>query len=425
MTFTYSVPEFIDKNHPDRCSYRDFVETVTQLIRDLNGEHQGSTAIHTGWACAAIKKFGQKRYVDKTWKDENYYDLIWTVLAQRPHLKKFVVDVLEKNFKDLDAARFWRRMQPYQMNPTVIFNQNVIIVDPLQPTDEFLNFPPTVRHIQMVTNEKEIRDLQMLLEYKVSREEKIYVGVDAEWSAYVSPSKATILQMSLHDCIYIIDLESYQISPQSYHHVLSYLFETPEIVKIGFQFGEDLHQLRAAFRNCVALYRPNNVVCVGKLIMDLMDEIGKLENCDDFRKEWLPHLTDNETSSAANSSVEEQANETIDTNESMDEGDGGGSGIVVKKEESVKQQFLNKGLSFICEKLLGRPLDKTEQCSVWDRRPLRCLQLRYAAMDAYCMLLLYEKCATIFAKLGINVNDFVSKQSPIRISLPLLSEEKL
>lgn len=53
------------------------------------------------------------------------------------------------------------------MNPTVIFNQNVIIVDPLQPTDEFLNFPPTVRHIQMVTNEKEIRDLQMLLEYKV------------------------------------------------------------------------------------------------------------------------------------------------------------------------------------------------------------------------------------------------------------------
>lgn len=99
LSFQYTEPEYIAPNHPDRVKYREFVDNVTQLIRDLNGEHTGNVGIHAGWACAAIKKFGHKRYVDKTWRDENFYDLIWTVLAQRPNLKKFVIDVLEKNFK--------------------------------------------------------------------------------------------------------------------------------------------------------------------------------------------------------------------------------------------------------------------------------------------------------------------------------------
>ncbi|KAF1766697.1 hypothetical protein GCK72_006655 [Caenorhabditis remanei] len=434
LTFKLSKPDFISKTHSDRVKYRDFVDTVEQLVRDLNGEYQGSTGIHTGWACAAIKKFGQKRYVDKTWKDENYYDLIWTVLAQRPHLKKFVVDVLEKNFRDFNAARFWRRMQPYQMNATQIFNQNVSTEDPLKMSDEFLNFPPQMKHIIIVSTEKEMRDLQMLLEYKVSREEIVYVGVDAEWSAYVSPSRATILQMALYDCTYIIDLESAAISPDTYNLVLSYLFYTPEIVKIGFQFNEDLHQLRAAFRNCKELYKPNNVVCVGKLIMDLMDEVGKLEFGEDFKRDWLPFMIEDPSLTSGkdigNTSLDEsgkQANtSSIDLNESVsNESVEGGPSEPKPVKEDGKQQFLNKGLSYICEKLLGRPLDKTEQCSVWDRRPLRHLQLRYAAMDAYCMLMLYDKCKDVFAKLGYDVREFLAKQTPIRISLPLLSEEQL
>lgn len=36
-----------------------------------------------------------------------------------------------------------------------------------------------------------------------------------------------------------------------------------------------------------------------------------------------------------------------------------------------------RGLSALCERVLGKPLDKTEQCSVWDRRPLRDLQVFY------------------------------------------------
>ncbi|MFN0123608.1 MAG: ribonuclease D [Blastocatellia bacterium] len=43
------------------------------------------------------------------------------------------------------------------------------------------------------------------------------------------------------------------------------------------------------------------------------------------------------------------------------------------------------------ERHLGMALDKTEQRSDWGRRPLDMRQLRYAALDASCTLLLYEK----------------------------------
>jgi hypothetical protein len=56
-----------------------------------------------------------------------------------------------------------------------------------------------------------------------------------------------------------------------------------------------------------------------------------------------------------------------------------------------RRKVKNIGLSSLCEYMLGKGLDKTEQCSVWTRRPLRPLQIRYGALDAYCILMLYDR----------------------------------
>ncbi|PIO63585.1 hypothetical protein TELCIR_14809 [Teladorsagia circumcincta] len=91
--------------------------------------------------------------------------------------------------------------------------------------------------------------------------------------------------------------------------------------------------------------------------------------------------------------------------------------------ESVLQRTVNRGLSYVCERVLGRPLDKTEQCSVWDRRPLRSSQLRYAAMDAYCLVLIYDVCCRWAQRLDVSIDEILNRQEPIRVSPPLLSEE--
>ncbi|VDO59322.1 unnamed protein product [Onchocerca flexuosa] len=94
--------------------------------------------------------------------------------------------------------------------------------------------------------------------------------------------------------------------------------------------------------------------------------------------------------------------------------------------KNVEQNPLLKeirGLSALCERVLDKPLDKTEQCSVWDRRPLRDLQLRYAALDAYCMLMLYEKCVDWASRLDLSINEICSKQEPLIGMLPLFCDE--
>ncbi|MCX6348322.1 MAG: hypothetical protein NTV79_02310 [Candidatus Aureabacteria bacterium] len=47
-------------------------------------------------------------------------------------------------------------------------------------------------------------------------------------------------------------------------------------------------------------------------------------------------------------------------------------------------------LDAVCRRELGRPLDKTYQKSHWLRRPLSPEQIKYAALDAEVMLMLYD-----------------------------------
>lgn len=63
------------------------------------------------------------------------------------------------------------------------------------------------------------------------------------------------------------------------------------------------------------------------------------------------------------------------------------------------------------QKCLGEPLDKSDQFSNWERRPLRESQLVYAALDAYCLIEIFDVMKDCSERAGFVFEDICSSVS--------------
>ncbi|GBM55422.1 Exonuclease mut-7 [Araneus ventricosus] len=202
------------------------------------------------------------------------------------------------------------------------------------------------------------------------------VGLDCEWkpSLGIFKEKAALCQLAVWDSVYLLDilaLKEYQ-SKQAWEYLLRKIFYNEEITKLGYGGINDLNVLIETI-GCEKEGGQNY-----RSVVDLLSFFKKL-------KTHYPEVAE-EIESWHPSQGDDQ-----------------------------------KGLSQLCKIVLGRPLNKAEQFSNWERRPLRERQIFYAALDAYCLLMIYEKLYPVLKKHELDlIKVLQTKQTPFKAQKPKL-----
>lgn len=169
------------------------------------------------------------------------------------------------------------------------------------------------------------------------KSKKNCIGFDAEWDE--ETQGAALLQLASMETVLLIDilaLSSTEDGVNALRETVGKLLANSEWTMVGFACRQDLSRLRAS--PCVQAQKDGE---------------------DERQQHWM-HTT--------NSVVDAQA-------------------LVGQAEPSLRTM----GLSRACEHFLGKPLDKSEQCSLWSGRPLTERQRSYASLDAWVCVGIYQK----------------------------------
>ncbi|XP_076171130.1 exonuclease mut-7 homolog isoform X2 [Ptiloglossa arizonensis] len=186
---------------------------------------------------------------------------------------------------------------------------------------------------------KVVNNLRSFEDFLDGLKDVCVVGIDLEWKPNFGTKKTelALIQIATETNVYILDVTTMGTKLEEFWtELVSTLFENKNILKLGFGIAHDMTVMR------VSLPALSNVKMYGEGYLDIVVLWKKL--VDDY-KFVFPHKGDD--------------------------------------------HFTKKSLSKLVELCLGQKLDKSDQFSNWEQRPLRESQIMYAALDAYCLLEIY------------------------------------
>ena len=184
------------------------------------------------------------------------------------------------------------------------------------------------------------------------------MGIDCEWPPILgrnsAAQKLTLLQIASFDSCFLIDVLKLKDS-KHWTRFTEKILNSKSITKIGFGFHNDLSLIKTSFP-LETLFNPQKIFDLSKVFEFVLSEYQNL-------------IPDDAIAQARRKDL--------------------------------------KGLSKCVFLLFGKPLDKSEQFSDWSRRPLREEQVKYAALDAFCLIDIFEELRKRFTENNYDFEEFV------------------
>ncbi|KAM4719370.1 exonuclease mut-7 homolog [Anableps anableps] len=312
------------------------------------------------------KTFGEKTMTEKNWTDHVQY-----VVADDLQLQVHLVEMLTK-FCSLQKASQWslRYNIPKNRLPLGVWEmqqslppdlQQICLNDITQEEEwvpphfhcqKFYQVPLTKDKVHFIDTPETLYRCQSLV-----LKEGGVVGVDMEWQptfGCVAAQKVALIQLAVFEQVFLLDLCARGFCQQpDLVGFIRVLFSEQNILKLGYGMTGDLKCLSATWP-------------------ELLEEPLKMEGMLDLLR----------------------VHQKIQRGKVSQVQNG-------PREVLVGEDSAEKGLSLLVQQVLGKPLDKTEQMSNWEKRPLRISQIRYAVADAYCLLDVYSALSSNPASFGL------------------------
>ncbi|XP_031776933.1 exonuclease mut-7 homolog [Nasonia vitripennis] len=361
----------IDNNIPDvkisTLQHKPISKLVARLAKLYNLPPEACPFLHKKRGEGALQFLVYKRYVDGSFSVESFREMAKEAVGSDPRLQAEILRSLVNANDNPEALYFaqtynvprdqwpWHLENYVNDNPDLANNcvGNDSRNDENWDADDnriYYTLKLPRECIQIINDQKSFEDF---LDHALRNVN--VVGIDSEWKPSFSIRKPelALIQIATETNVYILDVTTLGNKVQHLWSELGItLFNNRSILKLGFGIAHDIAVIRES------LPALSNIRACGDGYLDLSHLWKKLLKEDNF---VFPFKGD--------------------------------------------ECFTNENLSKLVELCLGQRLNKSDQFSNWERRPLRESQILYASLDAYCLLEVYNVLAVQCDRLGIPFQD--------------------
>ncbi|KAF8795945.1 Exonuclease mut-7 like protein [Argiope bruennichi] len=310
-----------------------------------------------------------KRRAEQSVSENVWEDMVMTIIGESASLKEHLIyKLMQQNDKET-ALKMVKKLNMNDFDVTKLNLteeetdlENIADKDDLEDLSkgdfevedksEHLMFNLSASDIKYIDNASKFTDfLNEILNYDI-------VGIDTEWKPHfgLSAERLALMQIAVRDKVYILDMVYLRdcLAPEHWDGFMKNLFGNSNIIKLGCGIMNDVQMI----------------------IEDSKGTKGK--------KIGFTHILDM----------------SVFYNKLQD--------IYPDEIHEETREKKNIGLSKLCELILGLPLNKEERLCDWEKRPLAESQLEYAALDALCLVQMYDKLKLNAAEKNMNFDHLVN-----------------
>nr|XP_032814697.1 exonuclease mut-7 homolog isoform X5 [Petromyzon marinus] len=428
-----------ERMHPKSLS-----KFVTRLLDTYKIDSELCPNVKQYRALGAMKFLFYQKYGEKAMDDENWNDHISVAVGNNPWLQEQLVMML-CSYRDVTAAARWARRlkMPHDRLPSAVLwilsnqrqedgSEEEESAMAYSSREDCYQLPVPLDQVIFIDN---LADLEMHLPAML--QPGCTLGVDMEWRpsfGVLSQPRVALVQVARRDRVLLLDLPRLSEEEEEESGRQPGQRRLARATNVEPRAHDETAQLQASCsgrceaKNSVAeegrllglmrrLFSSGDVL---KLGYDVGGDIQYLLTSYPMLKPALQ-----QSSRVLDIAVLQKQVERLLSAQPV----AGGSGAEVARGATATRTTEERGLSLLVLQTLGKALDKRQQLSEWERRPLTTAQLLYAASDAYCLLEVYDGLLqkAKAAKLSVNLEKCMvgKKVQKPRHSDPAPDDERL